>query len=151
MGISRKSDKRADVLKMGAHAYIATEEDEDWVKEHSRSLDLIVCTVNSPKLPLLEYLQLLRVQGTFIQVGAPEDKLPELSAHALIGKGIKIGGSMIGSPEEIEEMLHLAVDKKIRAWIETRLMKDVNQALLDMDRGRARYRYTLVNQRNASA
>lgn len=98
-------------------------------------------------MPLTDYLGLLRVNGTFIQVGAPEDKLPELSAHHLIGKGIKIGGSMIGSPAEIEEMLQLAVEKKVKAWIQTRPMKDANKAIVEMDEGRARYRFTLVNDK----
>ena len=109
---------------------------------------MIVCTVNSPKMPLTDYLQLLRVNGQFIQVGAPEDKLPEFSAHALIAKGTKIGGSMIGSPAEIEEMLQLAVDKNVRAWVHTVPMKDANKAIVDMDAGKARYRYTLVNEQN---
>jgi D-arabinose 1-dehydrogenase-like Zn-dependent alcohol dehydrogenase len=99
-------------------------------------------------MPLENYLELLRVHGTFIQVGAPEDKLPAFSAHALIGRGLKLGGSMIGSPAEIDEMLQLAVDKRVQAWIQTRPMDDVNEALVDMDQGKARFRYTLVNERN---
>lgn len=79
----------------------------------------------------------------------PEDKLPSFSAFALIGNGLKIGGSMIGSPAEIDEMLQLAVDKKVQAWIQTRPMNDVNKTIVEMDQGKARYRYTLVNERNA--
>ena len=56
---------------------------------------------------------------------------------------------MIGSPAEIEEMLQLAMDKKAQAWIQTRPMSDVNKVLVDMDQGKARYRYTLVNERNS--
>ena len=99
-------------------------------------------------MPLSDYLGLLRVNGQFIQVGAPEDKLPEFAAHSLIARGIKLGGSMIGSPADIEEMLQLALDKSVRAWVHKVPMKDVNQAIVDMDAGKARYRYTLVNERN---
>lgn len=99
-------------------------------------------------MPLEEYFELLRVRGTFVQVGASEDKMPSFSAQALIGRNLKLGGSMIGSPAEMEEMLQLAVDKKVQAWIQTRPMDDVNQAIVDMDQGKARYRYTLVNERN---
>lgn len=97
VGISRSAEKKDDVLKMGADEYIATNDDKDWAKHHARSLDLIVSTVSSPKMPLMEYLQLLRTKGTFIQVGAPEDKLPDMNAFAFIAKGVKFGGSMIGS------------------------------------------------------
>jgi alcohol dehydrogenase (NADP+) len=101
---------------MGADEYIATEEDKNWNKKHARSLDLIICTVSSPSMPLMKYLQLLRVNGTFIQVGAPEDKLPDMTAFAFIAKGVKFGGSMIGSPSQIEEMLALSAEKKIKPW-----------------------------------
>jgi alcohol dehydrogenase (NADP+) len=96
-------------------------------------------------MPFSDYLSLLRVRGQFIQVGAPEGDMPPLSAFNIIGKCLKVGGSQIGSPAEIEEMLQLAVDKKVKGWIETRPMKDANQAILDMDAGKARFRYTLVN------
>lgn len=72
--ISRTSAKKEDAKKMGADEFIATDEDKDWAKEHALSLDLIVSTVSSPKMPLVDYLSLLKVGGTFIQVGAPEGK-----------------------------------------------------------------------------
>lgn len=69
VGISRKASKRDDVLALGADEYIATDDDEDWSKTHARSVDLIVCTVSSAKMPLTEYLGLLKIDGSFIQVG----------------------------------------------------------------------------------
>jgi alcohol dehydrogenase (NADP+) len=35
--VSRKDSKRADVLKLGADDYIATDEDENWSETHARS------------------------------------------------------------------------------------------------------------------
>ena len=72
VGISRTSGKKADVMKMGASGFIATDEEKDWATKYAASLDLIVSTVSSPNMPLAEYLQLLRFRGVFIQVGAPE-------------------------------------------------------------------------------
>ena len=148
VGISRKNNKRKDVLAMGADAYIATEDEKGWHKTHARSLDLIICTVSSPKMPLSQYLRLLRTKGTFIQVGAPEDKLPDMNAFAFIGKGVKFGGSMIGSPKQIEEMLELVVRKGIKPWISHYDMKDANKAVVDFEEGKARYRITLENRRD---
>lgn len=71
VAISRNSKKKEDAMKMGADDLIATEEDKDWAKKNANSLDLIVSTVYTPKLPLADYLSLLDIQGTFIQVGAP--------------------------------------------------------------------------------
>lgn len=146
VAISRKGNKKDDALELGADAYIATDEDEDWVKNNAQSLDLIISTASSSKMPMQGYSQLLRTRGTFIQLGAPEDGGLEIPAFALIMKGMKLGGSMIGSPDEIREMLELAAAKNIKPWVEERPMKDANKAIQDMDAGNARYRYVLVNE-----
>ena len=46
-------------------------------------------------------------------------------------------------------MLELTATKNIKAWIETRPMKEANKAIVDMTAGKARYRYTLVNEAHA--
>lgn len=147
IGISRRNDKKADVLSLGADQYIATAEDEDWAKTNARSCDLIISTVSSPKMPMTEYLSLLKSHGTLIQVGAPDGgELPPINAFTLIGGGYKIGGSMIGSPQDIRDMLVLASEKNVQPWIQERSFKDANQAIIDMEEGLARYRYVLVNE-----
>ncbi|KAK7725056.1 hypothetical protein SLS57_003969 [Botryosphaeria dothidea] len=147
--ISRTATKKADAQEMGADDFIATDEDPDWATTHANSLDIIVSTVSSPKMPLMGYLSLLRYKGTFIQVGAPEDALPQINAFALIAKGCKLGGSIIGPPGEIKEMLELAADKQVKPWIQERSLKDANQAVVDMEDGKARYRYVLINEKHA--
>ncbi|KAI9927277.1 hypothetical protein ASPWEDRAFT_165841 [Aspergillus wentii DTO 134E9] len=146
VAISRKSDKKEDALKLGADQYIATDDDADWVSNNSRSLDLIISTVSSSKMPIAGYVSLLRTGGTFVQMGAPEDGALSIPAFILIMNRIKFGGSLIGSPDEIREMLQLAADKKVHSWVEERPMKDANKTILDMDAGKARYRYVLVNE-----
>lgn len=71
--------------------------------------------------------------------------MPEINAFTLLSSGIKIGGSGIGSPAQIQEMLQLAADKKVKPWIQSRSMKEANQAVIDMEAGKARYRYVLEN------
>ena len=102
VAISRSNTKKADAQKMGADRFIATSEDSEWATHHAGSLDLIISTVSSGDMPLEKYLQLLRVKGVFIQVGAPEEPMPAFSAFSLIAKGVKVGGSAIGSPHDIE-------------------------------------------------
>lgn len=69
VGISRKASKKDEVLKLGADKYIATDDDKDWEKTNARTLDLIISTVSSDKMPLTGYLSLLKIEGTLIQVG----------------------------------------------------------------------------------
>ena len=102
-------------------------------------------------MPLEKYLQLLRTNGQFIQVGAPEDRLPAFNVFSLIQKGSKIGGSAIGAPSEIEEMLELTARKGVKPWVVERPLREANKAVRDMDAGKARYRYVLVNEGNADA
>lgn len=75
-------------------------------------------------------------------------KLPEINIFTLLASGIKFGGSGIGSPADIAEMLQLAADRKIKAWVEKRPMKEANQTIVDMAEGKARYRYVLVNEKH---
>ena len=72
VAFSRRGDKRADALKMGADGYVATDEDIGWADKNATSLDLIVCTISSPHMPLQDYLKMLKYRGQFMQVGAPE-------------------------------------------------------------------------------
>ncbi|EYE94951.1 NAD(P)-dependent alcohol dehydrogenase [Aspergillus ruber CBS 135680] len=147
VGISRTSGKRNDTLEgLGADAFVATDEEPKWARAYSRSLDLIICTVSSPEMPLSGYLRLLKTDGVFVQVGAPEQPLPPVMAFSLIQKGVKITGSNIGSTEDIREMLKLAAEKRVLPWIQKRAMKDVNVALKDLHAGEARYRYVLLNE-----
>lgn len=96
-------------------------------------------------MPLQGYLSLLAFQGRYIQLGIPENPLPNFSAAALVMKRATMGGSLIGAPGEIEEMLTLAAEKKVKAWINLRPMKEANQAIVDFEAGKPRYRICLVN------
>lgn len=50
VAISRKAEKAEDALKLGADAYIATDDDPKAFAEHAISLDIIISTVSSAKV-----------------------------------------------------------------------------------------------------
>ncbi|KAF4825424.1 putative formaldehyde dehydrogenase AdhA [Colletotrichum siamense] len=144
VALSRRSDKKEDALRLGADEYIAVAEDDKWSQTNARSLDLIISTVSSSKIPLKEYFGLLVVGGQYIQVGAPEEPLPVM-ALALIRPRISLTGSIIGSPQDIRDMFKLAAEKGVKPWIETRPMKEANEAVRDQVKGLPRFRYVLTN------
>ncbi|KAK8151143.1 chaperonin 10-like protein [Phyllosticta citrichinensis] len=144
--ISHTSTKKEDAVKMGADDFIATSESPQWAIANQKTLDLIVSTVSTPDMPLAQYLLLLKVRGTYIQVGAPEEALKGFNMFSIIAKNLKIGGSIIGNTEEIKEMLQIAADAKVKPWVQERPLKEANDALLDMEAGKARYRYVMVNE-----
>ena len=160
VAISHTESKRADAEKMGASKFIATNKGKSVFKENARTMDfigisslinsrlIVVCTVNSPDMPILGYLTMLKVGGKLILVGAPEQPLAPMPVFPFIMNNVFIGGSAIGSPATITEMLELAATQDLKGWIQTRPMKDANQAVLDMEEGKARYRYCLVNEKN---
>lgn len=47
VAIGRKARKADDALKLGADAYVATEEDADWATKNAKSLDIILSTISS--------------------------------------------------------------------------------------------------------
>ncbi|KAF9761313.1 hypothetical protein IL306_003864 [Fusarium sp. DS 682] len=113
IGISRRESKRQEAMDLGCTDYIATADEEGWETKNSRRLDLIISTVSSPKMPLADYIGLLRLDGTLVQVGLPEGQLP-FRPGSLTGARRRIAGSSIGSPGEIKEMLQLVADKNVK-------------------------------------
>jgi D-arabinose 1-dehydrogenase-like Zn-dependent alcohol dehydrogenase len=95
-------------------------------------------------MPLNEYINTLKLDGTIVQVGAPEEPIPLVPFGLLFGRR-SIAGSAIGSPAEIRDMLQFAADQKIKPWVEQRPMSEANQAIVDLEDGKARFRYVLVN------
>jgi len=146
--VSHSHSKEEDAKKMGAKHFIATHGDGDVFKANKRTLDLIICTTNDDRMPLSGYLQLLKPGGKLVFVGVPEGGLPEIPPFIYIMNGVYIGGSAIGSPAEIREMLDLAKNAKIEGWVKKWDMNEINKAVPDMLDGNARYRYVLVNTEN---
>ncbi|KAJ4991923.1 zinc-binding alcohol dehydrogenase (cinnamyl alcohol dehydrogenase) [Stagonosporopsis vannaccii] len=108
VSISRSGSDREDLTKMGANEYVARSDDSSWVENDGGSLDIVVCAVSSNKEPLREYLNLLGLNGMYIQVLLPDHGFIELDAGVLVSWRIKLTGSSIGSPKEMRDMLKLA-------------------------------------------
>lgn len=94
---------------------------------------------------MVEYLGLLRTAGTMVQVGLPEDGGLFAPVRNLMRR-LNLQSSLVGSPSEIREMFELVAAKNIQPWIQEIPMKDANKAIVDMEDGKARYRYVLVNE-----
>ncbi|KAM3070460.1 hypothetical protein ACMFMG_010283 [Clarireedia jacksonii] len=149
VAISRKANKKEDAAKLGADEYVATDEDEGWEVKYRRSLDLIISTVSSEKMPITSYLMMLKRRGTLVQVGNPDGgNLPPINAFPSIVNGVKISGSAIGSPHEMVEVLQFAAEKGIKPWTIKRSMAEANSVIQDMAASNARYRYVLENEKH---
>jgi len=132
------------MLWLGADKFIATGEDPEWMTKNAAGLDIIISTI-SGGFPLDQYLNLLDVNGTFVQLGAPDDPLPSFSPMGLIFKNLKIAGSLIGTRQHIRDMLELAKKTNLKAWVQVRPMSEANDVIVDFEKGLPRYRYVLKN------
>ncbi|KAF8751538.1 GroES-like protein [Rhizoctonia solani] len=145
---SHSTRKEQDALKMGADHFVVSEDKENMARLRG-TLDLIVSTVNVvDTFPLAEYLSLLVVRGTFINVGAPETKLPQLAAFDFTPNACRLGGSCVGSKREAIEMLWLLLIEtsgqgQCKALDRGTTMSKVKQVAESMKAGDARYRFVL--------
>lgn len=138
--LSQTLSKKDDGLKMGADHYHATSDPKTF-EALAGTFDLLICTV-SAGIDWGAYLGLLKVDGTMVLVGAPEEPVP-LNAFALIPGRRTLAGSMIGSIKETQEMLDFCGQHGIVADIETIAIDQINEAYRRMQKSDVRYRFVI--------
>ncbi|MCH4545809.1 NAD(P)-dependent alcohol dehydrogenase [Rhizobium changzhiense] len=138
--LSQSLSKKEDGLKLGAKEYYATNDPETFTKL-AGSFDLIICTV-SAEIDWNAYLGLLKVDGSFVVVGAPENPIP-VHAFSVIPGRKSISGSMIGSIKETQEMLDFCGEHNIVSEIEKINIQQVNEAYERVLKSDVRYRFVI--------
>ena len=138
--LSQSLKKQEDGLRLGADHYFATS-DENTFTELAGSFDLIINTV-SASIDISSYLQLLRLDGTMVNVGAPAEPLP-VNAFALIGGRRSFAGSMIGGIRQTQEMLDFCAEHHLGAEIEVISAEKINEAYERVLASDVRYRFVI--------
>ncbi|MCA2215071.1 NAD(P)-dependent alcohol dehydrogenase [Jidongwangia harbinensis] len=138
--LSQSLKKQEDGLRFGAGAYHATS-DPDTFDKLADTFDLILNTVSGP-IDLDDYLSLLAVDGTMVNVGAPEKPL-SLRAFSLIMQRRAFAGSTIGGIRETQEMLDFCAEHGISAEIETIPADRINEAHDRVVASDVRYRFVI--------
>ncbi|MBA0879253.1 hypothetical protein Goshw_008093, partial [Gossypium schwendimanii] len=106
-----------------------------------RTLDVILDTV-SAKHSLGPILELLKVNGTLVVVGAP-DRPIELPSFPLIFGKRAVKGSMTGGMKETQEMMDVCGKHNITCDVELIKPDKINQALDRLARNDVRYRFVI--------
>lgn len=138
--LSQSLAKKDDGIAMGAGAYYATSDPATFRKLRN-TFDLIINTV-SAKLDWNALLALLKVDGTMVVVGIPEEEVP-IDAFALVGGRRSLAGSMIGSIAETQEMLDFCAAHNVVPEIEVIAIQDVNEAYERVRKSAVRYRFVI--------
>lgn len=138
--LSHTLSKKQDGLRLGADHYYATSDPQTF-KQLAETFDLIICTV-SAQLDWNAYLNLLKVDGSFVVVGLPEHSIP-IMAMPLANKRRSISGSMIGSIKETQEMLDFCGQHSIVSEIEMISIDQINDAYERVLKSDVRYRFVI--------
>ncbi|EPH44004.1 putative NADP-dependent alcohol dehydrogenase C 1 [Streptomyces aurantiacus JA 4570] len=138
--LSQSLRKKDDGLKLGADHYYATSDDATF-EELAGSLDLIVSTVSAP-LPLDKYLGLLKTDGAFVNVGAPEEPV-SLNVFSLMLQRKTLAGSAIGGIRQTQEMLDFCAEHGLGAEIELIRAEQINEAYERVLASDVRYRFVI--------
>jgi len=135
--------KRADAKALGADEVIVSR-NTDEMRAHAGTFDLIINTVAASH-DLDAYTRLLKLDGTMVLVGVPEDPHPSPDIAALIFKRRSIAGSLIGGIAETQEMLDFCAEKGIVADIEMIPIQQIDEAYERMLKSDVKYRFVIDN------
>jgi uncharacterized zinc-type alcohol dehydrogenase-like protein len=138
--LSQSLKKQEDGLRLGADHYYATS-DESTFSDLAGTFDLIINTV-SAEIDVDAYLSLLAVDGTMVNVGAPEKPL-SLNIFSLIGGRKSFAGSMIGGIKETQDMLDFCAEHHLGAEIEVIAADKINEAYERVLASDVRYRFVI--------
>ncbi len=138
--ISQTMSKEADGKLFGATNYYATSEEGTLAKLRG-TFDLVLCTV-AAETDLDALLGTLKVFGTFVDVGAPEDP-SKFHMFSLIGGNKAMAGSAIGGMPETQEMLDFCAEHGIAPQVEIIAGEDITEAYDKVVASKVRYRYVI--------
>ncbi|HYB35676.1 MAG TPA: NAD(P)-dependent alcohol dehydrogenase [Mycobacterium sp.] len=138
--LSQSLKKMEDGLRLGASHYYATS-DPDTFKKLRNGFDLIVNTV-SVNLDLGEYLKLLDVDGTLVELGIPEHPMA-VPAFALALMRRSLAGSNIGGIAETQDMLNFCAEHGVTPEIELIEPDYINEAYERVLASDVRYRFVI--------
>ena len=138
--ISQTLSKQEDGLKLGADHYYASSDPETFRQLRS-SFDLIINTI-SADMDIDAYARTLRLNGTMVFVGLPENP-QSFGAGSLIGGRRSLAGSNIGGIPETQEMLDFCAEHGIGAEIETIGADEVDDAYERVVASKVRYRFVI--------
>ncbi len=132
--------KILDAKGLGADEVVLSK-DMAQMEKYFGSLHLIVDTVSAWH-DVNVYLQLLKVDGTMVLVGAPEHQL-QFSAFSVIPYRKSFAGSMIGGIAETQEMLDFCSKHNITADIELIHINQINEAYERLLNSDVKYRFVI--------
>lgn len=139
--VTTRKSKLEDALYLGADSVLLSEE-EAQMKSFERHFDFILVTIPYA-FDLNPYVTLLAPHGQLVTVGLLGPYKNPTDNMEVASMGRTIGGSIIGSIAETQEVLEFCAVHGIAPDVEMILMKDVNKAFDKMKDEDVRFRYVI--------
>jgi alcohol/geraniol dehydrogenase (NADP+) len=133
--------KSEEAKRFGAHHVVSSRRDAGELERAANSLDFLLVTVNLP-LDWIALVKTLRPNGRLHVVGAVLDAMPVSAIDLILGQK-SVSGSPNGSPSTMAAMLDFAARHRIAPQVEHFPLNRVNDAIVHLLSGKARYRVVL--------
>ena len=138
--LTSSRNKVQDAFRLGANDVLVTDQPGS-LAAFSNQLDFLIDTI-SVGHDVSRYLDLLCLDGTYVQIGIPEKPL-SIPALGIIERRRNVSGARIGGLTETQQMLEFCSRHNIVADIEMISIEEINNAYARMRTNDARYRFVL--------
>jgi len=132
--------KKEDAFRLGADEVVISRDANEMAKQGG-SFDFILDAV-AAEHDINAYINMLRRDGNFVMVGAPEQPLP-VSVFGLLFRRRNFSGSLIGGIAETQEMLDFCSQHNITSDVEVIPIQKVNEAYERLVKSDVKYRFSI--------
>ncbi len=134
--------KTTEAARLGAAVVLNEDlEEEETLRAHKASLDFMLSTIPE-KTDLNPFIPFLKRNASLVVVGALEP-LSSMNNMEIAGHRRSVGGSLIGSIAETQEVLDFCAEHNIGPDIQIIDMKDINDAYDKVENKEVRFRYVI--------
>lgn len=139
--ITSMEEKKSAAMHLGAD-YVLISEDDDAMESQAATFDFMLCTIPYA-FDINPYIELLAPHGALVTVGLLGPYKQETNNMEVAKLGRTIGGSLIGSIAETQEVLQFCADHGIAPDVEIIAMQDINKAFDKIKDENVRFRYVI--------
>jgi uncharacterized zinc-type alcohol dehydrogenase-like protein len=132
--------KTKDALRLGAKEVVVSKNKDEMDAQAGRFDFILDCV--AAQHDLNAYLSLLKLDGSLVLVGLPENPLP-VAAFSLVMGRHSLSGSAIGGIAETQEMLDFCAEHDIVSDIEIIPISKINEAYDRLLKSDVKYRFVI--------
>jgi D-arabinose 1-dehydrogenase-like Zn-dependent alcohol dehydrogenase len=141
-GFTSSKNKESFIKQMGAEAAVLWRE-KDYQKNYTNKFDILINTlpIANTREEFSSFCACIKPLGTYLQVGIPEGSSSmTIGYFDFILKNISIYGSIVGSVNEIEQMLKFSHENQIVSINEHYSWEEFPKALDKLENGKPYFR-----------